>query len=265
MDIFFLYFYFVKIWFKSRIEYQMSFFAGFFANFYCYFITYAILWVIIKKFNSIGGWNFSELTILYSFNLLSYAISGTLFWYSIYHLEDLVVSGNFDRYLLRPLGIIPQLMCTSFGYTFLGQILVSSIFLISNFYKVADLTFFNIFYLCISLIGSVFLQAGAVILVGSLSFWILRSKEVGAVVYYQIRNFINYPLNIYPSFLKIILTFIIPWGFINYYPCLIFLNKYNNLYDHILGLIAPLVCIIIFIISLKVFSIGLRQYSSTGS
>src|SRR5690554_4078403 len=130
MDLAKLYWTYVCMYFRSRGEYKASFFAGLLANFYCYFITYATFWILTKRFSTIGGWNFSEISILYGLNLLTYAISGTLFWSTIYSLENLVTTGGLDRFLLRPLDIIPQLMCQGFGYTFLGQIFVTVLFLI---------------------------------------------------------------------------------------------------------------------------------------
>lgn len=266
MDMFRLYVKYVSMFFKSSGEYTLSFYAAIFSNIYSYSITFSIFWVLTQRFDSIGGWNFSEISILYGLNLLTYAISGTLFWYTVYFLENMVTTGGLDRFLLRPVGLIPQLMCQGFGYTFLGQIFISLIFLISAVSRVhTEFTFVKILYILLSLVGGTLLQAGAIILVGSLSFWILRSTEIGQIVYYDIRGFVNYPLVIYPKFIKVTLTFIFPWAFINYYPSLIIMDKDNNLLDSVLGYLSPLVGIVFFIFALYVFKAGLRKYESSGN
>jgi ABC-2 type transport system permease protein len=249
------------------MEYKTSFFVGMFANLYTYFITYLTFWILVNRFSSIGGWNFEEVSVLYGLNLLTYAISGTLFWYSIYYLEDLASSGRLDGMLVRPMGIITQLACQKFGHTFLGQILITMIFIIPPLWNrlVIDGSFLKIGYLISILISGVMLHAGAVILVGALSIKTLHSTSVGQIVYYDIRNFINYPLNIYPGFLKVILTFIFPWAFINYYPSLIILDKVQSPYDLVMGILSPVVGISFFMLSLYIFQKGLRSYSSSGS
>ncbi len=267
MDLLKLYGTYICMFFKSRKEYKASFIAGIFANFYCYLITYITFWILTKKFTSIGGWDFSEVTILYGINLFTYAISGTLFWNTLYFLERMVTTGELDRYLVRPVGIIPQLMCQGFGYTFLGQILVTLIFLIIAFHHlIAGLTVLKVVYLILAIAGGIMLQSGAMILVGSLSFWLLRSTEIGQIVYYDIRNFVNYPLSIYPKLVKIILTFVFPWAFINYYPGVVFLGKAaGGTFEFISGLLAPIVGFLFLAVAVTLFKTGMKRYSSAGN
>jgi ABC-2 type transport system permease protein len=254
------------MFFRSRREYRASFFAGMAANFYCYFITYATYWVITQRFTSIGGWEFPELTVLYSLNLLTYAISGTLFWYTLFFLEGYVTTGGLDRFLVRPGGLIPQLMCQGFGSTFLGQIAVSLGFLVAQLTQLTGrLSALKIAYLLVAITGGVFLQAAGLIATGALSFWFLRSNHIGSIAYYDVRGFANYPLTIYPRIVKIVLTWVLPWAFINYYPSLVLLNRLETTGDLLLGLGAPLVAAAAFTGSLALFRAGLKRYTGSGS
>ena len=266
MDNLKLYFAYIGMFFRSRAEYKTSFFAGMFANFYCYFVTYTIFWLMTQRFTTIGGWNFSELTVLYGTGLLAYAISGVLFWGSIYFLESAVTEGKLDILLLRPKGMIIQLICSSFGYTFIGQIIVTVIFLGLAFANDASLhSWTKILYYIVALAGGVLINGGAVIIVGALSFWVKRSTQIGGVFYYTLREFCIYPLNIYPRYIKLAVTYVFPWAFINYYPAAVLLGKSENGYDYCLGLLAPLVGVAFFLLSLKIFSLGLRKYESAGN
>jgi ABC-2 type transport system permease protein len=257
---------YVRMYFRSRKEYRASFFAGMAANFYCYFITYATYWVITSRFTSIGGWAFPELTVLYSLNLLTYAVSGTLFWYTLYFLEDFVTSGRLDRFLVRPGGVIQQLMCQEFGSTFLGQVVVSLIFLLSQLARIGGrLSALKIAYLIVALFGGVLLQAAGVIATGALSFWVLRSRSIGAIAYYDVRGLANYPLSIYPRIVRIVLTYVLPWAFINYYPSLVLLDRLESTGDLVLGCAAPLVGGLAFWGSMALFRVGLKRYTGSGS
>jgi ABC-2 type transport system permease protein len=261
-----LYLGYVHIFFKARMEYRFSFWAGIFANFYCYFITYTTFWVITQHFKSIDGWKFEEMTLLYGLNLLSYSVAGVLFWYTVYQLDNEITSGNLDSYLIRPIGLIKQMACRRFGDTFLGQIVVTVIFMITAVSRLSyKMTLSSYIYLITAIIGGVLMQSGAMILLGSLSFWMLRSQELANILYYDIRSFIHYPISIFPQYIRFILTYILPWSIINYYPSLIILHKVQTTDELILGLLSPFIGACFFILSIFVFNMGLRRYSGSGS
>jgi ABC-2 type transport system permease protein len=260
------YWLYIKTFFKSRAEYRLGFLLGLFSNFYCYFITYSTYWVLVSGLGNIGGWDFSDLSILYGLSLLTYSISGTLIWYTVYHLDGLITGGGLDLYLTRPVGIMRQMIFQRFGDTFIGQIIVTIIFLVTAFIiKAHILTPLLIGYLFFAISGGILIQTGAMILVGSLSFWTLRSSEIGNIVYYDIRGMTQYPLSIFPRWIQLVLTYIFPWAFINYYPSLILLNKVESTMDFILGLLTPLIGALFLVLSIFVFNKGLKKYSGAGN
>jgi ABC-2 type transport system permease protein len=257
---------YVKMFFKARMEYRFSFFSGIFANFYCYFITYATFWVITQQFGTIDGWKFEEMTMLYGLNLFTYSIAGTLFWYTVFHLDREITSGNLDSYLIRPMGLIKQMICRRFGDTFIGQIVVTLLFMVAAISKISyQMTVFSYVYLVFAILGGVLIQSGAMIILGSLGFWMLRSNDLAGILYYDIRTFVHYPLSIFPAFMRVILTYILPWAIINYYPNLIILHKVQTTEELILGLLSPVIGVLFFLLSLFVFHRGLRRYSGSGS
>jgi ABC-2 type transport system permease protein len=257
---------YVKMFFKARMEYRFSFFSGIFANFYCYFITYATFWVITQQFGTIDGWKFEEMTMLYGLNLFTYSIAGTLFWYTVFHLDREITSGNLDSYLIRPMGLIKQMICRRFGDTFIGQIVVTLLFMVAAISKISyQMTVFSYIYLVFAILGGVLIQSGAMIILGSLGFWMLRSNDLAGILYYDIRTFVHYPLSIFPAFMRVILTYILPWAIINYYPNLIILHKVQTTEELILGLLSPVIGVLFFLLSLFVFHRGLRRYSGSGS
>ena len=261
-----LYWLYIKTFFKARAEYRIGFILGMFSNFYCYFITFATYWVLVSGIGGIGGWEFEDLSVLYGLSLLTYAVSGTLVWYTLFHMGQAITSGKLDMYLTRPCGVLLQMIFQRFGDTFLGQIIVTIIFLIMAFINKAEvMTWYKIIYLMFAVVGGILIQTASMILIGSLSFWMLRSSEFGEIVYYDIRSMTQYPLCIFPQWIQFVLTFIFPWAFINYYPSLILLNKVENIMELVLGLMTPIVGILMLVLSLWVFKMGLRKYSGAGN
>lgn len=265
-DFFATYWLYIKTFFKARAEYRVGFVLGMVANFYCYFITFATFWVLVQGVGGLAGWDFADLSVLYGLSLLTYAVSGVLVWNTVYHMGNVIVSGGLDIYLSRPCGVLQQMMFQQFGDTFIGQIVVTVVFLIAAFaQKAENLTWLMVIYLIFAIIGGILIQTGSMIIIGSLSFWMLHTNELGNIVYYDLRSMTQYPIVIFPKWIQFILTFIFPWAFINYYPSLILLNKVETLGDLVLGLLSPVVGVIVLLVSLLVFKLGLKKYSGVGN
>ena len=91
------------------------------------------------------------------------------------------------------------------------------------------------------------------------SFWTYRSNEV-IWSFYKMYTFAQYPLDIYNKFVKILITMILPFAFVAYYPTMSYLGM-----DAYMIYIAPLIMIILWIIAIKVWNMALNKYRSTGT
>lgn len=261
-----IYICYVKLFFKARREFRVNFLLGILANFITYFFVYATYWIITNSLNGIDGWDFSDLTILYGLSLFTYAVAGTLIWYSVYNLSEQIIKGTLDVLLTRPLGIFKQLVCNRFGDTFIGQMIVTIVFVIAAFYsKSTILSEWKLVYLVFSIVGGICLQMGGMICVGAISFWTLKSEEIGSLFYYSLREVTQYPLSIFPVFFQRLLTFVFPWAFINYYPSLLLLGKATTKMEYVCGFMSPFLGIFFLWMSLIFFRLGLRHYSGVGN
>jgi len=77
----------------------------------------------------------------------------------------------------------------------------------------------------------------------------------------SLQEFAFYPILIYPKFIGFILTWIIPYAFASFYPADYFLHKGFEHYS----MLTPVIAIILWVIALRVWEFGLKNYSSTGS
>ena len=102
--------------------------------------------------------------------------------------------------------------------------------------------------------------------VGTLNFWIVRTYSIFYALTWNFRNFINYPISIYGKFIQVLLTFVIPFAFINFYPVKYFLDKKGDtLFHPILQYGTPIVGIVLFLLAYKFWTMGVNRYESTGS
>lgn len=79
----------------------------------------------------------------------------------------------------------------------------------------------------------------------------------------DLKVYAGYPLTIFNKFFKILFTFLIPIGFIAYYPAQYFLT--SNAEISILTYLSPVISIIFFWISCKIWIRCADNYSGTGS
>ncbi|BBB89576.1 MAG TPA: ABC-2 family transporter protein [Methylomusa anaerophila] len=249
---------------KADSQYKANFISGIFANFYTYLLMYLTIWILTHRFQSVAGWNYQELVFLMALNLFSYAVATTALWKHYYQLGENINNGNFDKFLIRPLHPLISMLFYGFDWTGFGQIIVSGIFLGASIFSLGiDWTAYKIIVLLVCIIGGILIQAGAMIIFGSLSFWLKKSMNLGNVLFFTLRNFINYPVSIFGGGISFVLTYILPWAFINYYPALYILDKpseQNGFY-----LYTPVVGLFILLLSLWITNTGISKYQSVGS
>lgn len=93
------------------------------------------------------------------------------------------------------------------------------------------------------------------------SFWIIQSHFI-LMFFNKFKDYSKYPVSIFNSLLKFIFTFIIPIGFIAYYPSLFFLQDKEL---SILTYLSPVFGVLFFLLAYKFWMMGARKYNGTGS
>ncbi|MFB9330204.1 ABC transporter permease [Paenibacillus aurantiacus] len=254
----------IKYNIKAQMQYRVNFVTGLFTNFYAYFLMYTSIWIITNKFKMIDGWDYNDLILLSALNLFSYSIASTFLFDYVYGLERYINDGRFDRVLVRPIFPMYSMIFDGFSWSGIGQILVSCIFLGVSVVTVdIDWSLFKAFYFVASVIGAVLIQSAALIFFGSLSFWLKKSFTLTQILFINFRTVINYPISIYGTLFSSVLTFILPWAFINFYPAAYLLDKpvtYPKLY-----LLTPVLGVLLFTFSILLTRMGIRKYNSVGS
>ena len=96
----------------------------------------------------------------------------------------------------------------------------------------------------------------------SFSFFSITNDGIKTVLW-QIYQLANYPINIYPFFIKVVLI-VIPFAFVGYFPVVNLINLHDsfNLESLLLILFGPFLLILIY---KTIWNFGLKKYQSTGS
>jgi ABC-2 type transport system permease protein len=226
----------------------------------------AALWVTLTQFPSMNGWDFKQMAFLYGLWMLGHAVHNT-FFYTVGDVPAMVREGRFDRFLVRPLDPLFQAM------TIPQQSFPDELFLAVVFFSIATalagvhVSPAFIFFVVLVAIGGALIDFGIQLAIATASFWFIRIDTLRWVVMSLEQDFTRYPISIYTRAVRLFLSFVFPFAFMNYFPATYLLHKSGSTLGLApqVGLLTPLVGIVWFSISYLFWRIGLLRYQGTGS
>jgi len=258
-----LYFKYLIILLKSQMQYRGSFWLLALGQFLVPFSVFAALYFMFERFGNIKGWNFFEVALCFAVINMAFAVT-ECFARGFDTFSNLVVSGDFDRLLVRPRSTFLQVLGSKFEFAKLGRLVQSATVLIWDLVNIqVKWDFFKIITLIFMIAGGVFIFTGIFILTATLCFWTVQGLEVANILTDGGREMSQYPLSIYRKWVIRFFTFIIPFGCINYLPLMYILERAEE--KRILCMISPLFGILFLVPCLFVWKAGVRHYRSTGS
>ncbi len=251
---------------RARMEYKTSFLFYLVAILSFYAGQIGLLYIVLSRFQSIQGWSIGEVAFL--FGLMTFAQGfTTLFFSSLVHFDQMIIKGEFDRYLVRPLSPLLQIIFSRFeASTAAHFILGGAALIVGSQMSGLEWTFKKALFLPLVIIGGVMISGGIRLLVTAVAFWTLKNESLVHTVVFSSREFVVYPVTIYNTGVQFFLTFVFPIAFINFYPAYYFLDRTgDNLFHPALQFGTPLVGVVVFALSLLAWKSGVDHYQSSGS
>jgi ABC-2 type transport system permease protein len=198
--------------------------------------------------------------------LIVHAVAGVLTG-PFFGLESQVRSGEFDRYLIRPLSPLVQFMTQRVEISIFGDLLGGvAIFIAANQLVGLAWTPSAIGYLVLAIAGGALAEGAVRILIGALSFRFLASTSFLYLADSVFSTFANYPLTIFGGILQFLFTFALPLAFVAYVPATVLLDRTDELQvNPVLAYVAPAIGVLWITIAVRVFNRELRTYQSAGS
>lgn len=256
-----LYFKYLKVHFKSELQYKMSFIMSFISQFFVFFGYYFTIICLFDKFSNIKGFTLYEVLLTFGIIQFGYSFCET-FFRGIDQFDDLIIDGSFDRLIIRPRNILLQVFCNQVSFVKFSRLLQSIIVLIIAIINIdVNWNIEKIITLIFMIISSVFIFLSIFILTASYCFFTIKGLEVRNVLTDGCKHMAQYPIGIFKKGFVMFFTCIIPFGFVNYYPLLFILDKEINK----IFIISPLITIVYLIPSVIIFYRGIKRYSSVGS
>ena len=257
-----LYWEFLRQRFKILMEYRVNFLIGSVSTIFMQGASILAIWVVMRQIPDLNGWTLSEIWLIYGLLTLSKSINH-MFADNLWTLgQSYVRTGMFDRFLVRPIDPLFHLLADRFCHDGIGNFIIGLVLVFTAAPNVGiTWTAAKIAYLALAVLAGGVIFISLNLLTGVSAFWVMDSVPVIRVVF-ETHEFAKFPLAIYPQAIGILLTWLIPYGFASFYPAGYLLGRGIS---PVLGWAGPVVAVVLFFFSYRVWLFGLKHYSGTGS
>lgn len=215
--------------------------------------SFIIQWVILFRLkDNIGGYTINEVMLLWGLCASSFGLS-RIFFARAFSLSDLIINGKLDSYLVQPKNVLLSVLTSETNTSSIGDFIYGIIVICIFSFSFRRFLLFLIFSVTGAIIGTAF-----ALLMGSLSFWLVRVEIFGSNMVNIMLSFSTYPDGIFKGVVRFLIYMIIPVGFSVYMPVHIMMDFDLTAFITVLGY-----TVLLSVLSVFVFYRGLRRYSSS--
>jgi ABC-2 type transport system permease protein len=256
--------YLVRLFVKAQMEYRGAFVLDRIAQIVNYGAAYAAIWVLLERFDTLGGWTWSELALLLSFQLLAYALGASFSFTQFREMQNLVRNGTLEVLLVKPFSPWAYLAFSGFNIGYLGHVILG-VGLIGWAMFSVDVAwnFGSIFYLAVTMLSAALVVCSIITMIGATAMILVRSNYLFSI-FFGFWELTRYPLSIFPAPIQIILYTIIPMGFMAYVPTAFVLGKDISLLGDWGGWVAPFVGPVAALVAMAHWRYCIRHYQGGG-
>jgi len=248
----------------ARMSYKVDFIFSLFANILAAAsgLLYILFLIDGRSVSSIQGWSRDEVLFIYGYSMVSMSIFGMFAW-NLYQFGDrYIIQGQFDRVLLRPVNTLFQVLFESFNLDSLGTLItglgvvVYSVHQLPIHFGFADLLWF-----ILSSVAAGIIVLGVFVSVASISFHFEDRIGISAPIY-NLTTFGRYPIPIFHRVLQFILSWILPFAFVAFFPSTHFLRREGFAFY---CYFTPVMAVLTSLVASVAWKFGVSRYSSTGN
>ena len=252
---------------KSQLQYRGNLIMVIIGGVAYQGIGLAFVWAIVARFKNVGGWGMGDLAFLYGMRLTAHA-AWTLPFNQLNGIDWAVQRADFDRWLIRPAGVLSQFLTNRTNMQPLGDLIGGVTVLIAASAIVpVSWSPVHVLYLLAAIFGGAMVECSLQLLLSAFTFRLLSTRALRLNFIDNImNNFGNYPFTIFPTAMRFALTFVLPLAFVAYLPATVLLHRTHELsVAPWLAAAAPALGPVLFTIAYKFWYTQLKHYKSTGT
>ncbi len=230
-------------------------------------VDFFALLILFGRFPTLLGWRVGEVALVYGLSSISFGVA-EMIGAGIDRFDQIVRRGDFDRVLLRPVGVLLQVVAGDFLLRRLGRITQGVLVLALALHLLPGLrwTPARLVALSLGVLSGSAVFLGVLLLGATLCFWTVETTELTNVLTYGGCYLLAYPLDIYARGLQRIFLFVIPLAIGSYVPaCYVLGRPLVFGLPNSLVFAAPPIALAFVLATMAVWRLGVRRYQSTGS
>jgi ABC-2 type transport system permease protein len=261
-----LYLRYLGISIRSQLQYRAAFILQTIGHMTVTATEMVAIWALFRRFGNLPDWTLEQVAVFYGLVQITWSMADAMSR-GFDMFGGMVKNGEFDRMLLRPRSTVLQLAGQELTLKRIGRFAQGAAVLTWAFWVLPiDWSIAKAGLLLAAAAGGVCLFFGLIVLQATMCFWTTESLEIWSTVTYGGVETAQYPLSIYKSWFRQFFIYVIPLGCVSYFPVVAVLGKVDPLGSPVwLQWISPVAGVIFLLISLRVWQIGVRHYTSTGS
>lgn len=255
-----LYLSFLSLHLKSAMTYRSSFLLSCLGQLLVTVNTFLGVKFLMDRFGAVAGYTLPQLALCFGVILAATSLA-ECFARGFDAFAAVLSEARFDRLLVRPRGLIFQLLCEEMKLTMVPRLLQAVLMLgwaISAgavHWTAAKAAVLALIILCGA---AVFF--GLFLINAALCFFTLEGLEVMNIFTDGPREYGKYPFGIYGKGVLWVLTLLVPLALVQHWPLQYLLDRGPGWY----GLL-PLLSLLFLLPCAALWRLGVRHYRSTGS
>jgi len=246
---------------KRMLQYRSDFLIG--AGSFLFIQASGLLFMalIFQQIPDLNGWTLTEMMFLYGYFQLPRGLDH-LITDNIWLIPTKVRRGEIDRYLLRPINPLFQLVIERFQVEAFGELAVGVALMVYTIPQLnIPVTFGTIALGLLFIILGSLIYTSIKLITASIGFWVINSMPIMTTIY-NIADFSKYPTTIFPKVIQWTVTYLIPFAFVSFLPATVLLNRT----DGTPILIGSVIAVTLLTVSAySLWKLGLKSYQSVGN
>lgn len=222
--------------------------------------------VLFRVTPALGGFALREVLLMFGLSAAAFALADLVVG-NIEKLRLYVRTGLLDAVLVRPLGVLPQLLTVDFGLRRIGRASYAVI-LLGTVLVYADIAWTpgRVALAVVAPLAGAVLFGAIFVAAATVAFWWIDSGELGNTLTYGGQHFTSYPITVYSGWFRRLFAYGVGFAFVAYYPALYLLGRPDPLgLPTAAGWASPAVAAAAVGVAAAIWRVGVRQYRSTGS
>ncbi len=251
---------------RAQLEYPASFAMQTFAQLVMEGGEMMAVILLVNRFERLNEWEAGDLFFFFGLMSVTFYLTEVFGRGITGNFPNLVRTGGLDTILIRPRGVLTQVMCSAADPRRVSCIAVgTAAMIIGSSMSEIRWSLVKVLLLAEAVLGGGMLIIGLFMIEAILCIHSVKSIELVNALTYGGRSACEYPIDTFPGPLRILFTVVAPFALTLHVPGAVILDKPLFGWPVWAAFLSPLSGAVFFVIMWFMFQKAIRFYRSTGS